>query len=106
MMPKTFEVPTTYGEKLTINPLNVTFLRTQQVKVAIHDPECFEGNPDCRVQAPGVTGLPDATCGWSEPQEATEICFVNTVGPQSAVTSTMEKREVANLLDEALRYDR
>jgi hypothetical protein len=108
-MPKTFEIPVddlSGGETYTINPLAVTFLRSQQVRVAEHTGHEFPDDTLCPIQHPENADKPDRLeCAWSAPREMTEVCFVNTVGPQSAVTTPLEKRQVKNLLDEALRYN-
>lgn len=107
-MPKTFELPvsTTDDTRYVVNPLNVTFLRSQQMRSAQHVDHQFDDDRMCPLQHPENADKPDRLdCGWSEVVEVTEVCFVNTVGPQSSITTPLPVREVRNLLDEALRYN-
>lgn len=106
-MPKTFDVVAVHGQEFTINPLNVAFIRAIVIRRAEHADTCNgdPANPNCRVARPDLGHLPDMTCGYSADVPATEICFNNTTGQQSAVQVAVEKREIKNLLDEALRYN-
>jgi len=108
-VPKTFDLPVsataTNDAIYVVNPLAVTFLRPQYVRSAVHVGHEFDDDALCPIQHPENADLPDRLeCGWGEAVEVTEVCFVNTVGPQSSVTTPLSMREVRNLLDEAMRY--
>lgn len=107
-MPKTFDVPVVHGnagDVYTIQPFAVTFIRPQQFKRALHETGCHNGNDRCRIQHPENAVKHSMMCAWSAAEDVTEICFVNTVGPQSSVTTALTPKQVKDLLDEAVRYN-
>lgn len=97
---KSFQVTTDYGV-VVINPTNVTFLREQQVPIDRHAEECYGDNPRCPLQAIYKVSLGSPLVCERTYEVRTEVAFVNTIGPQSALHTKEALGKVQLDLDRA-----
>lgn len=88
------------GEKWSINAMNVTLVRPRTLEVRRHVEEC-DGREKCPFNPAMLVRLEVFGC-MAEEIKGAEILFVNTIGQQSSVLTSMSREKVREQLDSAL----